>query len=209
MKKNLLIPFLICSGLIMASFLLFPHLEQIIFGIINDVHSNTGTYMILSFIILSLDIILPVPSSIILYFNGYILGAIPGSLLSLSALMASAVSGYYIGYLTSRGLKAEQEDKTNRIVTKYGVFAILLTRGIPVLSESICLLCGYNRFPAKHYLIYNLVGYFPICLLYASFGSAGYNEHIFLLSFSCVFLLSAGLWLLGNKIATGSQKMYR
>ena len=76
--------------------------------------------------------------------------------------------------------------------------AILITRGIPVLSESICVVCGYNKMPLKQYVLMNIIGYLPLCILYATFGHAGYNGQHFLLSFGLSLLVSAAFWYFGK-----------
>ncbi|MBK6783938.1 MAG: VTT domain-containing protein [Saprospiraceae bacterium] len=109
-------------------------------------------YATLSFMLLTADIILPVPSSIVMYLNGYVTGIIFGTLLSFFSLLAGSIVGYYIGRFTSGSLKSTSEKQAGMILSEYGVAAILMTRGIPVLSEALCIVCGYNRMPLKSIL---------------------------------------------------------
>ncbi|MBK8079815.1 MAG: hypothetical protein IPK25_05750 [Saprospiraceae bacterium] len=74
-----------------------------------------------------------------------------------------------------------------------------MTRGIPVLSEALCIVCGYNRMPLKKYFIYNAIGFMPLCFLYGICGSIGYDKNLFLLTFICSFFISAGFWIFGKK----------
>jgi uncharacterized membrane protein YdjX (TVP38/TMEM64 family) len=157
------------------------------------------TYALFSFLILASDILLPVPSSIVMFTNGYVLGIFYGTVISLLSLVTGSVLGYYLGKFTSLGLRSGSDEKANNIVSRFGALSILITRGIPVLSETICIICGFNKMPFKKYFIYNIIGYFPLCLLYAFCGSIGIDKNIFLISFGCSILITAVFWFFGKK----------
>ena len=185
----------------LITFGLFHSLEGELSQILETLNAHPLQFGVASFLILAGDIVLPVPSSIVLYINGFFLGAISGTAVSLGGLMVGCIIGYYLGKVGASFLKPERNSKADIILKKYGTAAIFLTRGIPILSESICFVCGYNRIPFKHYLLLNLIGYFPVCLLHAVFGSMGYKDaNTFLLSFACSIALSIGFWFFGNKI---------
>ena len=205
MRKTLIV-LTISIVIITLTFIFFGRIEEQISTTLNSLQNKKIHYSILSFTILTSDILLPVPSSIVMYLNGYVLGGILGSCISLLSLLTSSIIGYYIGKLTSIGLREKSEKGTNTILAKYGTLSILITRGIPILSESICIVCGYNKVPMKHYLIFNLLGYAPLCLIYAVCGSLGYDKDLFLISFCCSILISFVLWLLGKKFFKTNQK---
>lgn len=199
MRKKIIIPFIVIVSVIIVSFLLFDELEFFFNEMLQQARSDHTTYALSSFVILGCDIILPVPSSIVMFTNGYVLGMVYGAALSLLSLSAGAIVGYYLGKFTSLGLKSKSDDKANSIISRYGALSILITRGIPVLSETICIICGYNKMPFKKYFMYNIIGYFPLCLLYAFCGSIGYDKNIFLISFGCSILIAAAFWFFGRK----------
>jgi uncharacterized membrane protein YdjX (TVP38/TMEM64 family) len=198
--KKIAIPFLISVSLIVIVFLLFHDIETIFTNQLQRLSKHTGAYSIVSFLVLTSDIVLPVPSSIVMYTNGFVLGLISGSAISLLSVIASSIIGYYLGSLTSAGIKAKSNDASNYILLKYGTLAILISRGIPIISESICIVCGYNRMPFKNYLVLNFIGYIPLCFLYALFGSIGYDKNTFLISFVCSIILSGGFWFFGKRL---------
>jgi len=196
------IPLLLVALLIITSFVIFRDMEVYFTEKLHALVSNKPLFAILSFLILLSDIVLPVPSSIVMYLNGFALGVAGGALLSIAALMISATLGYMIGSISSRGKKIADETNSGFLISKYGAIAILMTRGIPVLSESICIVCGYQRIPFRNYLILNLIGYLPLCILYASFGHWGFNKDMFLLSFSAAIVVSALFWFFGRFMLT-------
>lgn len=200
MFKKMLLPFLLAATLIIITFLAFEELEGWFTHQLEMAQANAWAYSGISGLILFSDVLLPVPSSVVMFTNGYVLGAVGGALLSTVALMAGALLGWYLGRFTSLGLKAKEDARADRLIGRYGAMAIILTRGIPILSESICIVCGYNRMPLRAYLLFNLIGYVPVALLYAICGSLGYDQNTFLLSFGLSLLVSAALWLLGRRL---------
>jgi uncharacterized membrane protein YdjX (TVP38/TMEM64 family) len=200
LRKKIVIPFIITAVAIIIIFLLFDDTETFFANLLNNLGSHRGRFVPLSFAALASDILLPVPSSIVMFTNGYVLGTAYGSALSLLSLMTGAAVGYYLGQFTSMGLRSGSDARANSIIARYGTVSILITRGIPILAETICIICGYNKMPFKQYLLYNLAGYTPLCLLYAFCGSIGYSKDIFLLSFGCSIAIAAGFWCLGRKL---------
>ena len=205
MRKKIIIPFIIIVSVIIVSFLVFDDLEIFFTNLLQKAVNNHTTYAISSFFVLGSDILLPVPSSIVMFTNGYVLGIVYGAAISLLALAAGCVVGYYLGKFSSLGLKSKADVKANTIISRYGALSILITRGIPVLSETICIICGFNKMPFKKYFIFNIIGYLPLCLLYAFCGSIGYDKNIFLISFGCSILIAAVFWFFGRKLIPDRQ----
>ncbi len=196
--KNILYPLLITIVLVIGTFVFFGGLENYFTSTLDNLVHHPREYAVASCIILASDILLPVPSSILMYINGYVLGPYAGALLSLVSLMAGSTVGFYLGQLTSFGLKAKTEEGPDSILSRYGALAIVMTRGIPVLSESICIVCGYNRMRFRKYFLFNFIGYVPLCLLYSFCGSVGYDRNTFLISFICSLFISFLFWLFGR-----------
>jgi uncharacterized membrane protein YdjX (TVP38/TMEM64 family) len=207
LRNKIIIPFIIIVSVIIISFLLFDNMESFFTNMLQQAADHVKTYILVSFFVLTSDVLLPVPSSIVMFTNGYVLGTFYGTVLSLISLMAGTVIGYYLGKFTSLGFKSKSDDKANNIVSRYGALSILITRGIPVLSETISIICGYNKMPFKTYFLYNMAGYIPLCLLYAFCGSIGYDKNIFLLSFGCSILISAAFWFFGRKFISRSAHL--
>lgn len=199
--KSILYPLFASIVVVLVTFGIFHTMEDGFSSTLSLLEENPVQYGVLSFLILASDVVLPVPSSIILYANGYFLGVIIGSAVSMAGLMVGCILGYYIGKASSNIFKLENNQRANQLLSKFGPAAIFLTRGVPVLSESICFVCGFNRTNLKQYLIFNFIGYLPVCLLHAIFGKLGYEgSNTFLLSFACSIALSIVFWLFGKKI---------
>jgi uncharacterized membrane protein YdjX (TVP38/TMEM64 family) len=201
--KKVVIPFLVTAVIILAMFLLFENIEHYFTTLLKESGNQKLIFSLVSFLVLTSDIVLPVPSSIVMYSNGFVLGAIQGMALSFLSVMIGTLFGYYLGRFTSLGLKAKEDRKTELFLNKYGGAAILVSRAIPILSESICIVCGYNKMNLKFYLLLNLLGYIPVCILYAYFGSIGCDKDSFLITFACSVLISALFLFIGRKYLKG------
>lgn len=197
--RKIWIPFIVSTLSIILLFLVAGNLEIFFTDLLNKVVQQKMYYTCASAFILASDVLLPVPSSVVMFMNGFVLGKTYGTLLSLLSVLVGATVGYYLGRFTSVGAKARVDNKANVLIEKYGPLAILLTRGIPILAESVCIVCGYNKMRFRSYLIYNTLGYFPVCALYAICGSFGYDKSVFLLAFGCSIIISLAFWFLGKK----------
>ena len=195
--KPLWLPLIISIAAVSLVFIFFGGLEGYFKSALESAQSNLMMYSTLSFGILVSDILLPVPSSIILYLNGWVLGLWNGFFLSCLALQLSACLGYILGMKTSFG-KPHSFEKSKLWIEKYGFLAILVSRGIPILSESISYTAGFNKMRWRTFLVSNLIGYLPICLLFSSFGSLGQDENAFLWSFGVSLIIAAGFWFFGK-----------
>lgn len=197
---KILIPLIIAVILITLCFFLFDELESFSVDLLTQFKNNPLQYAFVSFVVLVSDIFLPIPSSIVMYLNGVFLGCVNGFTVSLISVNVSAVIGYFVGKYSSIALKSKSDAFSEKILKKYGHFAIIITRGIPILSESVCFVCGYNLYNLKIYLLLNLAGYIPICLVYAYFGSIAVNQNLFFISFGISLFCSFLLWLFGKKL---------
>ena len=199
--KGILYPLGASIAIILLTFGLFHSVEDQFSSTLNVLSNLPVKYSIVSFLVLASDIIFPVPSSIVLYLNGYILGVIPGTIISIGGLMVGCVIGYYIGKYSSSLFNISKNLKAQHLLSKYGPSAIILTRGIPILSESICIVCGYNALNFRKYILLNCIGYIPVCLIQAYFGNLGFEgKNIFLLSFACSIALSICFWFFGKRL---------
>lgn len=196
MKKTIL-TFVFFAVLILTVFLFFEEMESQLQQILENNNNNLLLYSFFSFLILSSDIVLPVPSSLVMHFNGMTLGILGGTILSFVSLMISSIIGYYIGQFTEKNITKGKNEEGFFLLNQYGPFAILLTRGIPILSESISLLSGYNRMNIKAYLLFSAIGYFPLCLIYAAFGSLSSDTFFWALGLS--IFMTATLWFFGKQ----------
>lgn len=198
--KKILIPLLVGIFFISLFYGLFGGLEIYFADLLRQTKDHPALFALISFFALSADIVLPVPSSIVMFLNGLVLGIVKGAALALLAVLVSALLGYYLGRLASRSLQQAPDEKALSILHRYGSLGIIITRGIPILSESVCFTAGYLGMNFRLYALLNFIGYLPICFIYAYFGSMGQNQHLFFISFGVSIFVSLLLWVFGRKL---------
>lgn len=196
--KQIVVPLLISIILVSLVFVFFENMEAYFENLLTAAEQNQTEYAMLSFLVLSSDIVLPVPSSIVMYGNGLVLGLIKGTFLSLIAVFVSSAIGYYLGRFSN--FKSRTDDRAMAIMQKYGALGIIITRGIPILSESVVFTAGYNRMNFRFFILLNFIGYLPVCFIYAYFGNIAQSANLFLISFAASILMSLILWIFGRKL---------
>ncbi|WP_017733593.1 TVP38/TMEM64 family protein [Nafulsella turpanensis] len=173
MKKLLSVLFFSCFFVILF-FLLLSDYEQSVAGYLQSPGSMIG-YIGISFLALISDILLPVPSSLVMILNGKVLGPFWGAILSLFSGLAGAVIGFYLGRKAEpffkRFFSAKERDAGNRLFERYGKLSIAISKALPVLSESIAFLAGTTRISYKAFLLYSFIGQSVVSLVYAWIGS--------------------------------------
>jgi len=111
---------------------------------------SPGTVAITVIGLLASDILLPVPSSVVSTFAGRVLGFWGGAGASWCGMTAGAAIAFWLvrvfGRPLARWLSSEQElARTDVLAARWGVFALVLARPIPVLAEASVLLMGMAR----------------------------------------------------------------
>jgi uncharacterized membrane protein YdjX (TVP38/TMEM64 family) len=92
------------------------------------------------------DVALPVPSTVVMVAHGALFGLLPGAALSVLGGVGATVLGFAIGR-RGRGVVARlttprQRDRADRLLGRWGALAIVLTRPVPVLAETVAVLAG-------------------------------------------------------------------
>lgn len=139
--------------------------------------------------LLAADILLPVPSSVVSTACGMLLGFLPGILVSFAGMMVSSLAGYAIGRWGGRGLLSRlvggdgiaRFDEWNR---RFGDWAVVACRPVPVLAEASVLVAGAARMPAGRYAAMVSLSNLAVSAVYAAAGAWSANVNSFLLAFA-------------------------
>lgn len=183
--KKLLSLFVFFAATVIIAFLLFSNLEEAINRRLGQ-EQKIASYSALSFIFLVADIVLPIPSSLVMILNGKMLGFAGGAILSLTASMLSSSIGFYLGRTATNGFNrffsAKEIRLGNSMFDKYGDLSIAVSKGIPVLSEAVSFLSGTTSISFKRFFIYSFSGHLPVALIYAFVGSYASSLNSYLVS---------------------------
>jgi uncharacterized membrane protein YdjX (TVP38/TMEM64 family) len=148
------------------------------------------------------DVLLPVPSSLVMVANGSFFGIVAGTLLSLLGSVGAALFGFAIGRrgggLLNRMVTLPEQERINQLLERWGTLAIVLTRPVPVLAETVAIMAGASALGWGQVAVAALVGSFLPALLYALTGAAVGNFQSATLMFLVVLLVTGSFWLIGR-----------
>lgn len=103
------------------------------------------------------DLVLPVPSTAVIaglgMLYGPLLGGPIGGLGSMLAGLVAYAAGRFLGRPALRRLAGDADlDRLARFFARHGLWAIALSRWMPLLPEALCALAGSARMPLARFL---------------------------------------------------------
>ena len=150
------------------------------------------------------DVLLPVPSSLVMVAHGALFGVLGGTLLSLLGSTGAAVFGFWIGRRGGRLLEslvaAEERARADLLLDRWGALAIIVTRPIPLLAETVAIMAGASPVGWGRTALAALAGSLPPALLYALTGAAVANFQSASLMFAFVLLVAGIFWVVGRRV---------
>ncbi len=156
--------------------------------------------------LLVVDVFLPVPSSIVMILHGALFGVVVGTLLSVIGGLGASLVGFWLGRqgetLLSRWITEEEAYQANQLLKRWGWLAIIVTRPIPILAETVAIMAGASTISWRLMALAGLAGAIPAGMLYAITGATALNLDNFLLTFGFVMLMAGLFWLIGRSVQT-------
>jgi uncharacterized membrane protein YdjX (TVP38/TMEM64 family) len=132
-------------------------------------------------LLLTLDLVLPVPATAVMAALGYIYGPIQGGLLAAAGSMLSGGLGYglcrMLGRRAARRVLGERDlERGERLFARVGGWLVVLSRWLPVFPEVIACMAGLTRMRASTFFVALTCGSAPLGFAFAAVGHAG-TEH--------------------------------
>lgn len=127
--------------------------------------------------LLAVDILLPVPSSLVMIVSGAAFGVWWGSVLALSG----SIAGEWLGFELARryGARAStwlvgptDTERLARLFSRHGAAAVAISRALPILMETLSVVAGLSGMRRRTFLAASFVGTAPIVVAYAYAGAA-------------------------------------
>jgi uncharacterized membrane protein YdjX (TVP38/TMEM64 family) len=148
------------------------------------------------------DVLLPVPSSLVMVAHGALFGVVGGTLLSLLGSVGAALFGFAIGRrggkFLNRVVTPAEQSRANQLLARWGALAIIVTRPIPLLAETVAIMSGASSLGWSTVALASFAGSLPPALLYALTGAAVANFQNTSLMFGVVLLVAGVFWLIGR-----------
>jgi len=148
------------------------------------------------------DVLLPVPSSLVMVAHGALFGVVMGTLLSLLGSMGAALFGFGIGRrggrLLERIVTPEESARADKLLARWGALAVVVTRPVPILAETVAIMTGASSLGWVRMALASFAGALPPALLYALTGAAYANFQSVVLMFAATLLVAGSFWLIGR-----------
>lgn len=138
----------------------------------DDVMTASGPAALLGVGLLVADVLVPVPSSLVMIAHGALFGVAGGAALNLAGRIGSAVAGVLLGRALGSGGGPVEGGRASRLVERWGLAAVVLTRPVPVLAESIVVAAGAYGMSMPVVVAAAALGAVPEAVLYALAGAA-------------------------------------
>ena len=152
--------------------------------------------------LLTFDVFLPVPSSIVSTAGGALLGFWGGVVVIWIGMTIGCLVAYVFGaYAAAPARKlvgGDSLERASRVMKRYGPWALVICRPIPVLAESSVVFAGLVRSPLPPFLWLTALANLGIAIAYAAVGAFSMQAGSFLWTFAGAIALP-GLALLAGK----------
>ena len=149
------------------------------------------------------DVVLPVPSTLVMMAHGALFGVTLGTALSLVGSTVSALVGFAIGRsggpLLARLVPESERQRAYALLSRWGGLAVLVTRPVPIVAETVAILAGTSPMGWGRMVLATLAGALPASLLYALAGATAATFDNALLVLALVLVMAGVFWALGRR----------
>ena len=144
------------------------------------------------------DLVIPIPSTIIMGGLGYLYGAVPGGLLATLGSCLSGLAGYFLcrffGVRAAARLVGEEPlGEMETTFRRMWGWLVVLSRWLPLFPEVVACMAGLAKMPFPIFLVALVCGSLPLGFVFALIGSLGVSSPFSALALSAV--LPPLLWL--------------
>ena len=143
------------------------------------------------------------PSSIVSTAAGVLLGFWRGSAVVWTGMMVACLIGYWLGTRASGTARRFVGDaglaRAEALMGRYGDWAIVICRPVPVLAEASVIFAGLVRAPFGRFLALTTLSNLGIALGYAAFGAFSMRMDSFLLAFLGALVIPGAAILIARR----------
>lgn len=198
---------LLCfSGLVIVSFLLFEQQIQDFLTHLNlylpSTPSQKLNLALLLIALLALDVVLPVPSSMVALLAVAMLGSLGGYLVIFIGLCLGAGLGYALGagyFRLLSGRLGLHQRQPGQLAYRLGTLSLICLRGVPVLAETSVVAAGMQRYPLRAFLLVTTLANAGLALAYSAIGTFLVEQNALLVTLLASMVLP-GLFIAGYSL---------
>ncbi|MCE2959158.1 MAG: TVP38/TMEM64 family protein [Akkermansiaceae bacterium] len=144
---------------------------------------------LLGILLLLVDLLLPIPGTIVMSALGVVYGFWIGGLIATIGSMLAGILGYGVGRFfdekfAKRWLGEKDFEKGRSLFDKSGAWVVAVSRALPILPEVLACMAGLLRMPFGKFVIALACGSIPMGFLFAWIGAIGRDQPAWGLAFS-------------------------
>ena len=129
------------------------------------------------FVLLVLDVALPMPSSVLMTLSGSMFGPVAAPAVNTGGALAGATIGFALcrrfGMRAfERLVGAEELPRVRAFLARYGALGVACSRGMPMLADVVSFCAGLGAMRPRQFIGWAVVGTVPVAALYAWAGAA-------------------------------------
>lgn len=139
-------------------------------------------------LLLAVDFVLPIPSSLVNTAGGCLLGFLTGTIVALIGMSISCLAGYWLGsrysYLAVGKLKHKDRLELLAILRRrFGDWMLVVSRPVPVLAEATVFFAGISGMPLCRFGTLTFLSNLGLAAVYAAAGAWASGAGSFLPAF--------------------------
>ena len=176
MKGSLLLIALVAGAVIASKLLLEDGLGILPEPTVRSWVEDAGAVSAFTIVtLLAIDILLPVPSSLVMILSGAAFGVYWGSLLAFVGSVGGEWLGFEVvrryGKRASSKIAGEEEiARIERLFARHGAAVVAMTRALPIVMETTSVVAGLSTMRRSTFLLASAIGTAPIVVVYAYAG---------------------------------------
>ena len=197
--------FLGLIGLLLATFLVAQSAGLDLENLWGELREWSPVAMaVLGIGLLVVDVLLPVPSILVIIGMGHVFGTVIGAALSMAGMVMACLLAFGIGRSgrnrIQRWVGPDEQARADALLARWGSTAIIISRPLPLLAEAVGVMAGASNMGWTAVTRAAAVGSAPVCFLYAGTGAGiEHLDHTGLVIGTVLGL--AGLsWFLGRRV---------
>lgn len=179
-------------------------LKPAITGWLNEAGARSAAMIVL---LLVADLVLPIPSSLVMVLSGAAFGAVRGAAIAGAGSIGCSILGFELARRYGRRAAARLvgEDDTRHLEAtfeRYGAGAVFVTRALPVMKEAMSVVAGLSAMPRATYIAAAVAGTIPEVAIYAWAGAQSREAGTIVPAVVILMALGAAGWIVRrNRLA--------
>jgi len=154
--------------------------------------------------LLVVDLVLPVPSSVVMVLSGAVFGVVKGAAIALAGSVGCSLAGFELARRYGRGAAtriagAADVAHMERTFHRYGAGAVLVTRPLPIVKEAVSVVAGLSGMKRSTYVVATFAGAIPEAAIYAYAGAASRDAGSLVPALVILVGIAAAGWLVWRR----------